>query len=319
MTRERASNEQVYEWFDTLKNWGRWGNDELMGTLNHITPEKRRQAAALVSEGKSISCGLPIRFWEHNLDDNWPEPRRFMFNNADPKPDATGRNAWSDAVNLNCHGLTLSHIDSPAHSFFRTDPNKPYESFNGITTAVVTTRDGCKEGAITLAGDGIVSRGVLLDLARLKGVDWLEPGSGYFSDDLEEAEKAQGVRVQPGDILCIRSGQPKKKRQLGWNSEPLDTQAGPEGQCLPWFKERDIALLACDTANDVFPPAPGYMARPVHCIGISSIGLWLLDGADYEALSEECARLGRWEFMMTIAPLKLEGCTASPVNAIAVL
>jgi kynurenine formamidase len=321
MARETPTDEQLLAWFDTLSNWGRWGKDDLLGTLNLITPEKRRQAGALIKEGISVSCGLPIRFGEHNLDDDWPEPRRFMHlvpGEEELSPDFVGRSATADVVVLNCHGLTLTHLDCPGHSFFRPAAGRPLATFNGVPASVASARDGVTQGAITLAGDGIVSRGVLLDIARLRGVDWLEPRTKIFPEDLEEAEAAQGVKLSPGDILCVRSGHPKRKRQLGWNTDP-GQQAGPDGACLPWLRERDVALLACDTANDVFPPDPGHMTRPVHCIGIPAIGLWLLDGADYEDLGEHCARLNRWEFLFVIPPLKLNGSTASPVNPIAIL
>ena len=312
------SNEQVCEWFDTLSNWGRWGDEDLLGTLNLITEEKRREAVGLVTEGVTVSCGLPIRFDEHNLDDRWPEPQRFMRMMPPREPDHVGRGASADAVLLNCHGLTLTHLDCPAHHFFKPAPDRAMQGFNGLSPDVVTPRDGLLAGDITLVADGIASRGVLLDIAALRGVDWLEPRTKIFPEDLEEAEERQGVKVGPGDILCIRSGHPARKRALGWNTDP-ETQAGPDGACLPWFKERDIALLACDTANDVFPPDPGLLERPVHSIGIPAMGMWLLDGADYENLAEQCAKLNRWDFLYTISPLQLRGSTASPVNPIAFL
>jgi kynurenine formamidase len=220
---------------------------------------------------------------------------------------------------LNCHGLTLTHLDGPAHTFWQSSADRPRTMYNGFPAALVTTREGCTVGDVALASAGIVSRGVLLDIARLKGVDWLEPRTPIFPDDLEEAEAAQGVRVEPGDILCINTGHAKRKRHVGWNTDKVVEQAGPDAACLPWFKERDIALLACDTANDWFPPEPGMPPRPVHGVGMSSLGLWLIDGADYEELSEVCARLGRWEFLYVISPLRLETATASPVNPIAIL
>lgn len=320
MARVTPTDEQIFRWFDTLSNWGRWGKEDLMGTLNLITPQKRRQAAALVKEGISVSCSYPIRFNEHNLDNTWPEPRHYMQSIPDqnPAPDFVGRSGSSDIVILNCHGTTLTHLDAPGHSFFKPAVDRPLTAFNGLPASVVNTRDGITKGAVTLAGDGIVSRGVLLDITRLRGVDWLEPRTKIFPEDLEEAEAKQGVKVGPGDILCIRTGHPGRKRKFGWNSDPGE-QAGPDAACLPWLRERDIALLACDTANDPVPAEPGEMSRPIHCIGIPAIGLWLLDGADYEDVSAHCLRLNRWEFMFVIPPLKINGGSASLVNPIAVL
>ena len=320
MARETPTDEQIFKWFDTLSNWGRWGKEDLMGTLNLITPKKRCQAAALVKEGISVSCGLPIRFGEHNLDDRWPEPRHYMniIPDQNPPPDWVGNSGSSDVVILNCHGLTLTHIDCPAHYYFKPAVDRPLTAFNGLPPSVVTPREGITKGAVTLAGDGVVSRGVLLDIPRLRGVDWLEPRTHIFPEDLEEAEAKEGVKVGPGDILCIRSGHPKRKRQLGWNTDP-GQQAGPDANCLPWLREHDVALLACDTANDPIPADPGHMLRPIHCIGIPAMGLWLIDGADYEELAQHCARLNRWEFLFVIPPLKLNGASGSPVNPIAIL
>lgn len=320
MARVTPTNEQICEWFDTLSNWGRWGKEDMMGTLNLITPEKRKQAYALAKEGATVSCALNIRFNEHNLDDAWPEPRHYM-NSIPPHavdPNFVGMSGSSDIAVLNLHGLTLTHMDCPGHYFFKPAKDRPLAGYNGLEPTSITAREGVTKGAVTLAGDGIVSRGVLLDLARLRGVDWLEPKTPIFPEDLEEAEARQGVKVQPGDILCVRTGHPKRKRQLGWNADP-GQQAGPDGACLPWLKERDIALLACDTANDWVPKPEEHILRPIHCIGIAAMGLWLIDGGDYEALSDQCARLNRWEFLMVISPLKLNNSSASPVNPIAIL
>ena len=319
MARISPTNEQIFKWYDELSNWGRWGKDDLMGTLNLITPQKRLQAGALIKEGINVSCAYPIRFNEHNLDDGHPEPRHYMTNMppAELAPDFVGNSGSGDIVVLNCHGLTLTHLDSPSHYLFKPSVDRPLTGFNGLPRSVITPR-GIERGAVTLAGGGIVSRGVLLDIARLRNVDWLEPGTPIFPEDLEEAEAKQGIKVEPGDILCIRTGHGKRKRAEGWNSRPGE-QAGPDGACLPWLRQRDVAVLACDTANDWIPKPETQITRPIHCIGIPGIGMWLIDGADYEELGEHCARLNRWEFMLVIPPLKLNGGTASPVNPIAIL
>ena len=321
MNRSTPSDATICAWFNELSNWGRWGPGDLLGTLNLITPQKRLEALALARHGEPISCGLPVRFGEHNLDDAWPEPRRFMHILPTPHEladDFVGRAPTADSVLLNCHGLTVTHLDAPAHHFFRPAPGQPMAGYNGISPTEVTAREGAERGAITLACDGIVSRGVLLDLPRLRGVEWLDPGTKVFPEDLEMAEQAQGVTVGAGDILCLRTGHPARKRTLGWNVDP-STQAGPDGACLPWLKARDVSVLASDTANDVFPPDVGHMERPVHSVGMTALGLWLLDGADYEELAGRCDEANTWDFLFVIPPLRLNGCTASPVNPIAIL
>ncbi|TDC52775.1 cyclase family protein [Jiangella ureilytica] len=317
---ETPSDAELCGWFDSLSNWGRWGDDDECGTLNLIDEDKRTQAAGLVRRGVAISCAQAITF-SADSDDPWPASRRFM--NKVPQaeafsPDFVGRSSANDAVLLNCHGSSITHLDSPVHSFFRPAPGRPMAGYNGLAPTVVTGREGARAGSIALAASGVVSRGVLLDIPRARGLDWLAPSEKVFPADLEAAEAAQGVRVEAGDILCIRTGHPGRRRAEGWQST-AGQQAGPDGACLPWLRERDVALLACDTACDVFPPDKGHMARPIHCIGIPAMGLWLLDGADYEELAAACAAEPRWEFQFTVAPLRLEGCTASPVNPIAVL
>ena len=320
MAKESPSNDQIFKWFDELSNWGRWGKDDTMGTLNLITPEKRLQASALVKEGLTVSCSYPIRFYEHNLDDAWPEPRHYMNNMPpmEPEEDFLGPSGSSDIVILNCHGLALTHIDCPGHYFFKQSKEAPLSGYNGLAPSALSSRGVDPKAAVTLAGDGIVSRGVLLDIPRLRGVDYLEPGTAIYPEDLEEAEAKQGVKVESGDILCVRTGHGKHKREHGWNDKP-GVQSGPDGALLPWMKERDVAVLACDTANDWLPKNEGMMARPIHAIGIPAMGMWLIDGADYEALGDACARLNRWEFLLVIPPLKLNNATASPVNPIAIL
>lgn len=189
--------------------------------------------------------------------------------------------------------------------------------YNGHRADQVRTREGAVAGSIELAGGGISGRGVLIDLPRLRGIAWWEPGTPFHVSDLEEAERAQGVRVEPGDILMVRTGFPKMRTELGprW---PV-AQAGPHPTCLPWFKERDIAVLACDTANDVQPARYPGIGLPVHGIGMAALGLWLMDNGHYEELSEACAFAGRWEFLAILAPLKLQHGTGSPVNPIALL
>src|SRR5712692_10161762 len=134
MARVSPSDQQLCEWFDSLSNWGRWGADDLMGTLNLITPEKRRQAYALATEGLAVSCAHAIRFNEHNLDDAWPEPRHYM-NSIPPHavdPNFVGMAGSSDIAVLNLHGLTLTHLDCPGHYFFKPAKNRPLAGYNGL-------------------------------------------------------------------------------------------------------------------------------------------------------------------------------------------
>lgn len=181
----------------------------------------------------------------------------------------------------------------------------------------MTRADGAVHNAVTAAGDGIVTRGVLLDVAALRGVDWLLPGEGVFPDELEAAENRAGVRVGPGDALLLRTGYGRKKRERGPDRVEDVGRAGWHAACLPWLRARDVALIGADTAQDVQPCGYPSFRSPVHAIGIVAMGLWLLDDCDLEPLAETCVRLGRSEFMLQVNPLRLSGATGSPVNPIA--
>ena len=169
--------------------------------------------------------------------------------------------------------------------------------YNGKPKEFVRTADGATAGSIELAGDGIISRGVLLDIPRLKGKDWLEPDEAVFPEDLDGAEKAAGLRVEAGDLLFVRLGWPLR-RERHWPPDPTEGNCALQPACLPWLRERDVALLASDTSNDVSPMQYPGLGRfgGIHGVGMGALGLWILDNADFEALGETCARLGRWEF-----------------------
>ncbi|MBI2886849.1 MAG: cyclase family protein [Chloroflexi bacterium] len=313
---DRPTEAQIFDWFNTLSNWGRWGTDELLGTLNLITPQKRAQAGALAREGTSISCALPIAY-ASEVDNLFP-PRHFMLSSGErfTAPDHVGRVNPGDFFQFQPHGFTITHMDAPSHTMWRQTPGGPLTMFNGVPANRVTTQQGALSGSVDLAGGGIVSRGVLLDIPRLKGVDWLEPGTEIWPEDLEATEAAEGVRVEPGDILLFRTGHHKRRRTVG--PQPgAAVHAGPQAACLPWVRERDIAVLGGDVANDVRPVEFPRTTGPFHGVGMAGLGLWLMDNAYLEDLALECQRLGRWEFLLVIAPLKFANATGCPVNPIA--
>ena len=311
------SEEEIIGWFDTLSNWGRWGQDDQLGTLNLVTPQRRAAAAALVREGITVSCAWPITVRED--PDALHPPRHYMMvsGESEPPEGSRGRSNSLDVWMIAPHGLTITHLDAPCHTFWRSAPDKPRVMYNGHAANAVRTRDGATVGSVELVGDGIVGRGVLLDLARVRGTDWLEPGTPFFVEDLEAAERAQDVRVESGDLLLIRTGYAKLRQEQG-PPQPFK-QPGPHPTCLPWFKERDIGMLACDTANDLHPMLYPQLGHPVHGVGMAGMGLWLMDNGYYEDLTPVCARLNRWTFLLSIGALKLKNGTGSPVNPIALL
>ena len=212
----------------------------------------------------------------------------------------------------------MTHLDAPAHSHVRADSLQPWRLYNGKPASLVTTAEGATVGSIELAGGGIVSRGVLLDIPRVRGVRWLEGSEPVFPEDLDAAEMSEGVRVEAGDVLFVRTGFPRRRAEIG-PRPPAEGIGALQAACLPWLREHDVAVLGADTGNDVVPAQYPAIGLPIHGVGMGAIGLWILDNPDYEELAQTCERLGRWEFQAIIAPLKLANGTGSPVNPLAIL
>ena len=304
----------VVKMIASLSNWGRWGKDDELGTINLITPEKRKRAAALVRDGVPVSCARPIATNAIDADTTF-QPLRFMVDSGEgrdhdsPERILTRRGA-SEFIGMVFHGYTITHVDTPAHYFWQG------KIYNGRSCNLITSREGAQVESVDLLRDGVVSRGVLLDVAALKG-RWLGSGEGVTPEDLEAAEKAQNVRVEPGDILLIRTGYYARRLAEGPGHPLKDGSPAAHVVCMPWFRERDIAMLGTDTHNDVSPATHPGLGNVVHIVALVSMGLWLIDNANLEDLAQACAARRRWEFMLTIAPLRLQGVTGSPVNPIA--
>jgi kynurenine formamidase len=209
------------------------------------------------------------------------------------------------------HGHTVTHVDGLSHIFWDG------KMYNGKPAELVTSTLGATHHAITVLRDGVVTRGVLLDVAQVRGVDWLEPGEAVFPEDLEACETQFGMRVEEGDVIMLRTGYGKKVRDAGGDEVVRVGRAGWHAACLPWFRERGVAMIACDTAQDAQPSGYKTLRGPIHAIGIVAMGLWLVDNCDLEALSQTCDELGRHEFLFTLAPLRWIGATGSPANPIA--
>src|SRR5216683_2986715 len=329
----RPTEAEILAWFRTLSNWGRWGPDDELGTLNLFTAERREQAARLISEGVAVSCARTIsyefesdtiirpdlaRHLSPGIAEAIAPPQHFMNAVGDIPTGRYGRFATVDTFLIGIHGMTITHLDAPAHSVWRSGPDEAATLYNDRPAADSVTMQGASIGSIELAGDGIAGRAVLLDIASIQGVEWLEPGTAITPTELAAAEKQQRIRVGSGDILFIRTGHPGRRRKLG-PVDPPTTWSGLQAACLPWLRERDVALLSCDTPNDVGPVQYPEIGHAIHGIGMVSMGLWLLDNGDFEELAALCRRLGRWEFFLVIAPLKLYQATGSPVNPIAIL
>ena len=313
-TRRLPTQEEVRDYFESLSNWGRWGDDDQLGTLNLVTPDKRRQAAALVREGLSIGCARPIST-RHAVDQPIT-PVHFMVDSGEVYC-LDGDDEWTtqhstDYFGMPIHGPAQTHLDALCHQFWAG------RMYNGRPSSLISSAGKAAFGAVDGPRDGIVTRGVLLDLAQLRDVLWYEPGEAAYVEDLEAAERRQGVRVEEGDALLVRFGWTKRRNVLG--PVPRDGgRAGLHASCLPWLRERDVAILACDSAQEVRPTGYDGMFGPIHSVGQVAMGLWLVDNADFDALAEACARLGRYEFLFSVAPLHFPLATGSPINPLAVL
>ena len=297
--RPLVTKAQYEAWQSTLSNWGRWGKDDQLGTLNLVTPAKRRAALALVKEGVPVSLSTN-GFTQKAVD--VPCPSEWAMT-------STSDEGATDRVAFPCiHGASSTHIDSLAHTFFRG------KMWNGYDTSVLVTKEkGAEKNSVLPMKNGIVTRGVLYDIARLKGVPYLAPGDRIFPADLEAWEKKSGVKVAAGDALVLRWGRYGRRAKLG----PDDGAAGLDNSVLPWLKQRDIALLIWETAGYTPQPAGDLPRNAVHNFIQAILGIHVLDRADLEALSEATASRNRWEFMLTVNPLALPNATGSPANPIA--
>jgi kynurenine formamidase len=311
VTHPLPTQDEVISWFERLSNWGRWGPDDRLGTLNHLTPERRVAAARLVEDGEAVSCGWDIDP-APRVDQPFGPPLRHMLSTGEGLP-ATPRGAGAaEWIGLTFHGYSVTHLDSLAHMFWDG------RMYGGRPADEVRVRDGATVNDVVPAGTaGMAGRGVLLDAARQRGVDWLEPGEHVTPDDLEAIEAAQDVRVGPGDLVLLRTGYGAKLRRHGPDDVGRVGRAGWHVACAPWLAEREVAVIGADTAQDVHPSGYPDLRSPLHLVGIVALGLWLIDNCDLEALASACARRGRWAFHLSVAPLRLVGVTGSPVNPLA--
>ena len=310
------SEQEVLGYFDSCSNWGKWGTEDQMGTLNYITPQKRLQAVALAAEGISIGCSRPLQP-SSDADVTVSPLLHYMVRTGErwagqPTPPGVMQ-ASSDFIGMVFHTFSVTHIDALCHVF------RDGKMYNGVPAEQVTAGEKAAVQSVETLRDGIVTRGVLLDVARARGVKWLERGEGISPEDLEEAERNQAVQVGPGDALLIRTGALRRRNEEGPVNPLKAGWPGLHGACVPWLHQRQVAVLGGDVGNDVHPSGYPNIWAPVHEVGIVGMGLWLIDNANVEELTEACQRLGRWQFLFMVGPLRFVGGTGSPVNPIAVL
>jgi kynurenine formamidase len=295
-----VTRETVEGWMSELSNWGRWGDDDELGTLNLITPEHRIRAASLVRDGITVSLSHDY-ITERASDVSSPFEHEVSNSGA----------YVIDRFSVSYHGFGHSHMDAVCHMFYQGT------MYNGFSRDLVTIEEGCTRADIGQAKGGVVSRGILMDIARLKGVDYLDLDTAIYVEDLEAWEAETGITVSSGDILLVRAGRWARRAEMGpWN---IGREApGLHASVAPWLRERGVAMLGSDYTHDLQPTVVPGVSQPIHQLTLIAMGMPLYDNLDLEALARVAADLGRWEFMLVTAPLAVPGGTGSPVNPIAI-
>jgi kynurenine formamidase len=305
------SDDEVIALWHSISNWGRFGAEDERGTLNLVTDAKRARAAALVQDGQIVGCSMPIDTKPSARNRDPAQHHTLMGGDVAPEK---GYGMASDFIGIAPHGPATTHLDALCHVMFDG------KMYNGYPAASVTSQ-GAQKNSVTVACPAVASRGVLLDMPRMFGTDYVRSDHHIRRTDLEAAEAQACVTLDDGDVLLIRTGRHVRYRTEGPECERLNGKthlAGLHPDCLPFLRERGISLLGGDGAHDILP-TPWSTARvPIHVGALVYLGLHLLDNADLDALAGACAARGRWEFLFVMAPLVLEGGTASPVNPVAI-
>lgn len=300
---------QLSVWERELSNWGRWGPDDQRGTLNLITPQKTVEATRLVRDGFTVGLQHFPRMEDAVDSQTFGETRHWM-SRVNPE---TGEVLFAlDEIQFSLHDGLLSHIDALCH--YRTEIDGELRIFNGYPQNLDDA--GCKDLAVDRMGPGYVTRGILVDMPLLRGVDWLEPSTPIYVEDLEAWEEFAGLRVGPGDVLLVRTGRWAKRTAEG----PWDHTRGGAGlhaSVLPWLHSRGVAMLVGDAVNDVQPSGVQGINRPIHQLTQVNIGLPLVDNGYLEDVASAARERRRWEFMVSWQINAIQGGTASPFNAIA--
>lgn len=303
MSQKRSfpSEEELDALFDEVDNAGRWGENDELGTLNFITPQKRISAAGLVREGRALSVARDL---DTVQSANNPQPVRHSMCYQSHYPIGC-----VDAVVIDMHGFAITHLDAVAHVY------RDQDVYNKRQAAAVALPGGLAFGDILAQKDGMFTRGVLLNIAAARGSEWLTPDDGVTAADLTAAEDRQGLKVESGDCIFVYTG--LQKREAAEGPENLGERVGIMPDAIRWMYEREIAVYSGDCV-DAFPnPYGPRYAIYFHAITLAAMGLILLDIPALEPLVEVCDELQRSDFLLTMAPLRLKGGTGCPVNPIA--
>jgi kynurenine formamidase len=296
---------------ENYSNWGRWGSDDQSGTLNHISTDTVTYAASLVKTGRSVSCSNPVAT-RHVVSD----PQR----NSRPADHevSVSETGSGDYIGVYYHGYVNTHIDSLCH-FFTGELSKGGRLFNDGDPSLIKA-SGSKTHSVDIWRDGITTRGVLYDIPKLRGTDFVSVSDPVEGWDLEDWAKQNGIVPHDGDAVLVRSGYDQfwnANPNLVMSSPPRNTP-GNAPSIIEYLYDTNASILGWDLQESGYRPYD-YPARiPIHEVVIPYMGMPLLDNANFDRLASLCEELGVYEFQLTIAPLVINGGTGSPVNPIAI-
>jgi len=298
-----VSTAEFDQWMEDISNWGRWGDDDELGTLNLITDATRLAATQLVREGVSVSMALELNTQPDSINTR-------PFEQTLTVGEFGGHQVAGDTYSVQYHGMAHSHMDGLPHFLHNG------QLYNGFPASGLEASGAQRLGIHNAAERGVVTRGVLVDMPWHKGVDYLEPGTAITVDDLEAWEEKTGVRVSRGDVLLVRTGRWEAVRQIGqWNF--VERAAGLHASVAMWLKARDVAVIGSDGISDVMPSGVEDLFNPLHALVIAGLGMPILDNLDLDAVADVARERGRWEFLFVGAPLRVRGGTGSPLNPLA--
>jgi kynurenine formamidase len=291
-SRAAVTKQQVDRWMKENNNWGRWGKDDQLGALNLVTEAKRRQAIALARTGTVVSLARRPVLVPKAKSEGAGAHLEIELNHLD-----VGYTVENQLLAF--HGSTFTHIDALCHG------DEGGVLYNGYQLKDVVQKGGCSKLGINGLAGGIVTRGILIDIPRLKGVAALAGGTHVYPEDIEAWEKQAGVKIGAGDAIFLHTGR--------WATGQT---SGYDITVAPWLKARDVALVGSDGTQDV-SLVEGY-TLPLHKYILIGLGANIIDNADLTALSETSARLKRWEFLFVAGPIAAPGGTGSPLNPLAI-